>query len=162
MRAIWAAGLVLSGFLSVGAAESTGADAMKAPIGELGTYLSNARFKLQRGVAGMGGSGGGGGYSIKDCCAINVERMRSALDTLAKERAELQRDYERSRNVEGVAKLEPLTTSLNAFEEGYKLLLAAKKPEEAMTILDGLLKSHNAMTAAHKDLVAATTAPAEK
>ena len=163
MRAILTAtGLVLSGLLSVGAAEPSGAlDSMKAPIKELGTFLSNARFKLQRGVAGMGGSGSGGGFSIKDCCAINVERMRGALDTLGKERADLQRDYEKARNVDGVAKLEPLTTSLNTFEEGYKLLMAAKKPEEAMTILDGLLKSLNAMEAAHKELVACC-APAEK
>jgi hypothetical protein len=163
VRAIWtAAGLVLSGLLSVGAAEPAGAlEGMKAPIKELGTYLSNARFKLARGVSGMGGSGGSGGFSIKDCCTINVERMRGALDALGKGRAELQRDYERARNADGVAKLEPLTSSLNTFEEGYKLLVAAKNPEEAMTIMDGLLKSLNAMETAHKDLVACC-APAEK
>ncbi|HEX5045228.1 MAG TPA: hypothetical protein VFV75_20195 [Candidatus Polarisedimenticolaceae bacterium] len=164
MRAIgMAAGLMLSGLLGVGAAEPSSAplEAMKAPMKELGTFLSNARFKLARGVSGMGGAGGSGGFSIKDCCAINVERMRGSLDTLAKDRTDLQRDYERARNAEGVAKLEPLATSMNTFEEGYKLLVAAKRPEDAMTILDGLLKSLNAMEAAHKDL-AACCASAEK
>ena len=60
-----------------------------------------------------------------------VERMRSALDTLAKERTDLQREYERARHAEGVAKLEPLSTSLKSFEEGHKLLLAAKQPVQA-------------------------------
>jgi hypothetical protein len=158
-----AAGLVLGGLLGVGAAEPSNAplEAMKAPMKELGTFLSNARFKLARGVSGMGGAGGSGGFSIKDCCAINVERMRGSLDILAKDRTDLQRDYERARNAEGVARLEPLTTSLTTFEEGYKLLVAAKRPEDALAILDGLLKSLNAMEAAHKDLLACC-APAEK
>lgn len=163
MRAIsMATGLVLSGLLSVGAATPPrGLEAMKAPIKELSTFLSNARFKLSHGISGMGGSGGSGGFSIKDCCSINVDRMRGALDTLGKERTDLQREYERARNAVGVDKLEPLTISLNTFEEGYKLLLAAKMPEEAMTIMDGLMKSLNAMEAAHKDLVTCC-APAEK
>ena len=157
-----AAGLVLSGLLSVSAAEPPGGlEAMNASMKELGTFLSNARFKLRLGVSGMGGSGGSGGFSIKGCCSINVDRMRGALDMLGKERADLLREYERARNAEAVAKLEPLTTSLNTFEEGYKLLLAAKKQEEAMSVMDGLLKSLNAMEAAHKDLVACC-APAGK
>ena len=166
MRAIFAVvGLALSGLLSVGAAAPTGGptglEAMKAPIKELGSFLSNARFKLARGVSGMSGAGGSGGFSIKDCCAVNVERMRTSLDTLVKERAELERTYERERNVDAATKLQPLTSSLSSFEEGYKLLVSAKQPEEAMAILDGLLKSMNAMEAAHKDLLACC-ASAEK
>lgn len=163
MRAIWAVvGLVLSGLLTVGAAAPTGGpEAMKAPMKELASFLSNARFKLERGVSGMSGSGGSGGFSIKDCCAINVERMRASLDTLGKQRVELERGYERARNVDAAAKLQPLTSSLSTFEEGYKLLVSSKRPDEAMAILDGLLKSMNAMEAAHKDLLACC-ASAEK
>jgi hypothetical protein len=165
VRALWTvAGFVLSGLLSVGASTPPGGiEGMQAPIKELQTFLSNARFKLLHGVSGMGapGSGASAGYSIRDCCAINVDRMRSALDTLGKSRAELEREFERARNVDGAAKLQPFTTSLSTFEEGYKLLLAAKRPEEAMSVMDGLLKSLNAMETAHKDLLACC-APAEK
>lgn len=158
MRAIiMAAGLVLGGLFSVGAAEPPDAlEAMKAPMKELGTFLSNARFKLSHGISGMGGSGGGG-FSMKGCCSVNLDRMRSALDVLGKERADLQREYERARHVDGLAKLEPLTTSLTTFEQGYKLLVATTRPDEAMAILDGLLKSVHAMEAAHKDLVTCCT-----
>ena len=159
---IWiAAWMLAAGVLPVQAEEAPkGAlAAMEAPIKELGTFLSNARFKLGHGVSGMGGSGGG--FSIKDCCSINVDRMRTALDTMARERTDLLREYERARNGEGVAKLDPLSTSLKSFEEGYKLLLAAKQPDQAMSVLDGLLKSFHAMEAAHKDLVACC-APPEK
>ena len=161
MRAIsMATGLVLSGFLSVGAATPPGSlEAMKAPLKELGSFLSNARFKLANGVGGVSGSEGG--FSINGCCAINVARMRGALDVLGRERADLQREYERARNVDAVAKLEPFTAYLNTFEQGYKLLLDAKRPADAKSVLDGLLKSLNAMEAAHRDLVACC-APAEK
>ena len=163
MRArTWAGWVLAAGLLLPASAEApvSQVEAMQAPIKDLGTYLSNARFKLAHGVSGMGGQGGAG-FSIKSCCSINVERMRTALDTLAKERTDLQRDYERARQSEGIAKLEPLSTSLRTFEEGYKILLAAKQPEEAMYVLDGLLKSLHAIEAAHKDL-AACCAPAEE
>ena len=154
MRATWTAWLIAVGLLGIGhAAEAPSAvQAMKAPIKELGTFLGNAKFKLTRGVSGMGSPGGG--FSIRGCCSINVERMRTALDTLAKERTDLQRDFERARNEDAVVKLDPLSTSLKTFEEGYKLLLTSKNPEEAVFIMDGLLKSLHAMEAAHGELAA--------
>jgi hypothetical protein len=132
-------------------------EAMKPPLKELGAFLSNASFKLKHGVSGVGG--GEGGFSIQDCCAINMERMRGALDSLGRERGDLQRDLERGRNAAGIQKLDAFAVALRTFEEGYRLLGAVKRPDHARSVLDGLVKSFNALDAAHRDLLACCAAP---
>jgi hypothetical protein len=172
MRAVcWTALVIVAGLLSADAraAESKSPPAggrvdavaaMKAPLKELGAFLSNGSFKLKQGVAGVG-SRQGRAFSIQDCCSINMERMRAALDAIARERSDLQREYERTRHAEGIAKLDALSVSLKTFEEGYRLLLAAQRPHQAMAVFDGLLKSLQGMESAHSDL-SLCCSPAER
>lgn len=132
-------------------------EAMKAPLKELGGFLSNASFKLKHGVGGVGS--GEDGFSVQNCCAINMERMRGALDALGRERSDLQRDLERTGHTAGIAKLDAFSLALRTFEEGYRLLQAAKRPEHARSVFDGLVKSFNALDAAHRDLQACCAPP---
>ena len=161
MRIRAATALVLAGLIVPGVraeepvppapARGNSVEAMKAPLKDLAAFLSNASFKLKKGVGGVG-SPSGGGFSIQGCCAINMEKMRGALDVLARERSDLQREYERGRHSEGLAKLDELSLGLKTFEEGYRLLGTANRPDLAQAVLDGLIKSLHAIEAAQAEL----------
>jgi hypothetical protein len=157
--ALWSTGAALAADAApaAGGRVRSPLEAVATEIRDLQAHLSNATFKLKQGVGGMGSSEEA--FSPQSCCAINLQRFKTAGETIAREQRDLRRDLERAGNAEGIAKLEALAAASAGFEEGRRLLAAARDRDTASATLAGLLKQLHAIEAAHADLVACCAPP---
>ena len=154
LRAALAA-LVLAAFPA--AASEPPAKTPLQTIAEAGTTIrqmaSNALVKVRHGVVGVG-EDGAGAAGPGGCCAMNLERIRAALDSIRKEGQDLRRTLEKDKKAEGLEALDRLLAHAREVGVGADMLAAATDSASAHGAVGGMAVQMNNFDRAWKDLVA--------